>query len=121
VDRESVYPVRSAIEGANFLHGSEVRRSIPQEGATTYEIGRGKTEGSTQTGEAITKSRTTRGGAPGRLTASAGAAAQSTAGEEVEKTPDSGGGGRRPEEEVEASWRLSSFPLKIYPGFSLLI
>jgi len=59
----------------------------------------------------------------GRLTASAGAAAQSTAGEEdVGKTPDSGGGGRRPaEEEVEGSCGVSSFPLKIYPGFSLLI
>ena len=62
LDRESAYPVRSAIEGANFLHGSEVRRSIPQEVATTYEIGRGGTEGSTETGEAITKSRTNRWG-----------------------------------------------------------
>ena len=65
LDRESAYPVRSAIEGANFLHGSEVRRSIPQEVATTYEIGRGGTEGSTETGEAITKSRTTRWGTDG--------------------------------------------------------
>ena len=40
LDRESACPARSAIEGANFLHGSEVRRSIPQEVATTYEIGR---------------------------------------------------------------------------------
>ena len=42
LDRESACPARSAIEGANFLHGSEVRRSIPQEVATTYEIGREK-------------------------------------------------------------------------------
>ena len=81
LDRESACPARSAIEGANFLHGSEVRRSIPQEVATTYEIGRengGRQEYRNRRGNYQIKDNQV---GHGRLAASAGAAAQSTAGD----------------------------------------